>query len=130
MKEYIEEFDGVTYKFSESDLSDPFLSFLKGLKEDILEAKKLMGTRYTDEIDSKVNSLLDTYIITSFNFQLAVQDNLLRWSKDVTPQNAMSYANTIGSMARGYDKTGRVLQNDIAKQLIELGVPVRKQFIG
>lgn len=129
MKEYIEEFDGITYKFSESDLSDPFLSFLKGLKEDILEAKKLMGTHYTDEIDSKVNSLLDTYIITSFEFQLAIQDNILRWSKDVTPQNAMSYASTIGSTARGYDKTGRVLQNDIAKQLIELGVPVRKQII-
>lgn len=130
MKEYIEEFDGVTYTFSENDLSNPFLSFLKELKEDILEAEKRMGTRYTDEIDSKVNSLLDTYIITSFNFQLAIQDNILRWSKDVTPQNAMHYANTIGSMARGYDKTGRVLQNDIAKQLIELGVPVRKQVIG
>ena len=130
MKEYIEEFDGVTYKFSENDLSNPFLSFLKELKEDIIEAKKQMGTRYTDEIDSNVNSLLDTYIITSFNFQLAVQDNILRWSKDVTPQNAMHYANTIGSMARGYDKTGRVLQNDIANQLIEHGVPVRKQIIG
>lgn len=130
MKEYIEEFDGVTYTFSENDLSNPFLSFLKELKEDILEAEKRMGTRYTDEIDSKVNSLLDTYIISSFNFQLAIQDNILRWSKDVTPQNAMSYANTIGSMAEGYDKTGRVLQNDIAKQLIELGVPVRKQIIG
>lgn len=129
MKEYIEEFDGVTYTFSENDLSNPFLSFLKELKEDILEAEKRMGTRYTDEIDSKVNSLLDTYIITSFNFQLAIQDNILRWSKDVTPQNAMHYANTIGSMAGGYDKTGRVLQNDIAKQLIELGVPVRKQII-
>ena len=86
MKEYIEEFDGITYKFSESDLSDPFLSFLKGLKEDILEAEKWVGTRYTDEVGSKVNSLLDTYIITSFEFQLAVQDNLLRWSKDVTPK--------------------------------------------
>ena len=129
MKEYIEEFDGVTYTFSENDLSNPFLSFLKELKEDILEAEKRMGTRYTDEIDSKVNSLLDTYIITSFNFQLAIQDNILRWSKDVTPQNAMHYANTIGSMSRGYDKTGRVLQNDIANQLRELGVPVRKQII-
>lgn len=129
MKEYSQEFDGVTYKFSENDLSDPFLSILKELKEDIIEVKKLMGTRYTDEIDSKVNSLLDTYIITSFEFQLAIQDNILRWSKDVTPQNAMSYANTFGSTARGYDKTGRVLQNDIAKQLIELGVPVRKQII-
>ena len=86
MKEYIEEFDGVTYTFSENDLSNPFLSFLKELKEDILEAKKRMGTRYTDEIDSKVNSLLDTYIITSFDFQLAIQDNILRWSKDVTPK--------------------------------------------
>ena len=104
MKEYIEEFDGVTYKFSENDLSNPFLSFLKELKEDIIEAKKQMGTRYTDEIDSNVNSLLDTYIITSFNFQLAIQDNILRWSKDVTPQNAMIYANTIGSMAGGMTK--------------------------
>ena len=42
----------------------------------------------------------------------------------------MHYANTIGSMSRGYDKTGRVVQNDIAKQLIDLGVPVLKQIIG
>jgi len=129
MKEYIEEFDGVTYKFSENELSEPFLQVLNELKEDILEAKKRMGSHYTDEVDSKVNSLLDTYIITSFEFQLAVQGNLLRWCKDVTPKNAMHYANTIGSVAGGYDKTGRVLQNDIAKQLIELGVPVRKQII-
>lgn len=115
MKEYIEEFDGVTYTFSENDLSNPFLSFLKELKEDILEAKKRMGSRYTDDLGSKVNSLLDTYIITSFEFQLAIQDNLLRWSKDVTPKNAMHYANTIGSMARGYARSSRVLQNDIAK---------------
>lgn len=129
MKEYSQEFDGVTYKFSENDLSDLFLSILKELKEDIIEAKKLMGTRYTDEVDSKVNSLLDTYIITSFEFQLAIQDNILSWSKVVTPQNAIHYANTIGSMARGYDKTTRVLQNDIAEQLRELGVPVRKQIV-
>lgn len=50
MKEYIEEFDGVTYTFSENDLSNPFLSFLKELKKDILEAEKWMGTRYTDEV--------------------------------------------------------------------------------
>ena len=129
MKEYSQEFDGVTYKFSENDLSDIFLSILKELKEDIIEAKKLMGTRYTDEVDSKVNSLLDTYIITSFEFQLAIQDNILSWSKVVTPQNAMNYANTIGSMARGYDRTTRVLQTDIAEQLRELGVPVRKQIV-
>ena len=129
MKEYSQEFDGVTHKFSESDLSDIFLSILKELKEDIIEAKKLMGTRYTNEVDSKVNSLLDTYIITCFEFQLAIQDNILSWSKVVTPKNAMHYAKTIGSMARGYDRTTRVLQNDIAEQLRELGVPVRKQIV-
>lgn len=42
----------------------------------------------------------------------------------------MHYANTIGSMARGYARSSRVLQNDIAKKLIEIGVPVRKQVIG
>lgn len=130
MKEYSKELNGVNYKFSENDLSEPFLSVLKELKEDILEAKKRMGSHYTDEVGSKVNSLLDIYIITSFEFQLAVQDNLLRWSKDVTPQNAMHYANTIGSMARGYARSSRVLQNDIAKKLIEIGVPIRKQVIG
>ena len=130
MKEYSKEFNGVNYKFLENDLSEPFLSVLKELKEDILEAKKRMGSHYTDEVGSKVNSLLDTYIITSFEFQLAVQDNLLRWSKDVTPKNAMHYANTIGSKAKGYSRSSRVLQNDIAKKLIEIGVPVRKQVIG
>ena len=47
----------------------------------------------------------------------------------MTPKNAMHYANTIGSMARGYDRACRILQNDIANQLKELGVPVRKQII-
>ena len=130
MKEYIEEFDGVTYKFSENDLSNPFLSFLKELKEDILEAKKRMGTRYTDEIDSKVNSLLDTYIITSFEFQLAIQDNILRWSKDVTPQNAMHYANTIGSMARGYDRAGRVYRMILLINLMSLEFQYANKLLG
>ena len=43
MKEYIKEFDEVTYTFTEKDLSTPFLSVLNDLKEDIIKAKKKNG---------------------------------------------------------------------------------------
>ena len=130
MKEYSKEFDGVTYEFSEKDLSAPFLLVLNKLKEDILEAKKRMGIRYSEEVDRKVNSLLDTYITTSFKYQLDMMDYILRWSKDITPQNAMHHANSIGRLADEHSKSCKVLQNNIAEKLNEIGVPVCKQVIG
>lgn len=129
MKEYSKEFDGVIYKFSENDLSDPFLPVLNDLKEDILEAKKQMGSRYTEEVDNKVQSLLDTYITYSFKFQVDVQNHLLRWSKDVTPQNAMHHATSIGNFANEHIRQCKVLQNNIAEKLNEIGVPICKQVI-
>lgn len=129
MKEYSKEFDGVTYKFSENDLSDPFLPVLNDLKEDILEAKKQMGSRYTEEVDNKVQSLLDTYITYSFKFQVDVQNHLLRWSKDVTPQNAMHHATSIGNFANEHIRQCKILQNNIAEKLNEIGVPICKHVI-
>ena len=129
MKEYSKEFDGVTYKFSENDLSDPFLPVLNDLKEDILEAKKQMGSRYTEEVDNKVQSLLDTYITYSFKFQVDVQNHLLRWSKDVTPQNAMHHATSIGNFANEHIRQCKILQNNIAEKLNEIGVPICKKVI-
>ena len=129
MKEYSKEFDGVTYKFSENDLSDPFLPVLNDLKEDILEAKKRMGVRYTEEVDNKVQSLLDTYITYSFKFQVDVQNHLLRWSKDVTPQNAMHHATSIGNFANEHIRQCKILQNNIAEKLNEIRVPICKQVI-
>ena len=129
MKEYSKEFDGVTYKFSENDLSDPFLPVLNDLKEDILEAKKQMGSHYTEEVDNKVQSLLDTYITYSFKFQVDVQNHLLRWSKDVTPQNAMHHATSIGNFANEHIRQCKILQNNIAEKLNEIGVPICKQVI-
>lgn len=43
MKEYTKEFDGVTYTFTEGDLSEPFSYVLRKLKADIVDAKKKDG---------------------------------------------------------------------------------------
>ena len=129
MKEYIKEFDEVTYTFTEKDLSTPFLSVLNDLKEDIIKAKKKMGIRYTEEVDNKVQSLLDTYIISSFKFQVDVRNHLLRWSKDVTTQNAMHHATSIGNFANDHIRQCKILQNDISTKLNEIGVPICKQVI-
>ena len=66
MKEYTKEFDGVTYTFTEGDLFDYSKSVLADLKKDISEAKKLMGSYYTEEVDNKVQSLVDDFIVFFF----------------------------------------------------------------
>lgn len=84
MKEYTKEFDGVTYTFTEGDLSEPFSYVLRKLKADIVDAKKLMGSRYTEDIDNKVQSLIDDFIDSSFECQLKIMRNTLESSKRLT----------------------------------------------
>ena len=129
MKEYTEEFEEVTYTFSENDLSSPFSSVLNKLKEDISEAKKRMGSRYTEEVDGKVQSLLDTFIISSFKLQVDMKSYILRRSSDVTPQNAIHCALSMGNLANEHIRHCKIFQNDIARILAENGVPVCKQII-
>lgn len=129
MKEYTKEFDGVTYTFTEDDLSEPFSYVLNRLKEDLLEAKKRMGSYYTEEIDNKVQSLIDCYIVSSFKIQVDTMNYTLEWSKDITPKFAMHHATSIGEFANRHIKACNVLINRVADDLIKIGVPVCKQII-
>lgn len=129
MKEYTKEFDGVTYTFTEDDLSEPFYYVLCKLKEDIDEAKKRMGSRYTEEVDNKVQSLLDDFIISSFKIQVDTMNYILEWGKDITPKFAMHHATSIGEFANRHIKACNVLINRVADDLIKIGVPVCKQII-
>jgi hypothetical protein len=99
MKEYTKKFEEVSYTFSENDLSAPFSSTLNKLKGDISEAKKRMGSCYTEEVDDKVQSLLDTFIISSFKLQVDMKSYILRRSSDVTPQNTIHCALSMGNLA-------------------------------
>ena len=129
MKEYTKEFEGVTYKFTESDLSEPFSYGLIKLKEDIAEAKKRIGALYTKELDDKVHLLLDEYIVYSYKYQVFVYKSVKDWSQCVSPKNSLHNAFSIGSVVNESRQYCTDLQNDIAKKLSEIGVPVCKQFI-
>lgn len=129
MKEYTKEFDGVAYTFTEGDLSKPFSYCLTKLKEDIAEAEKRMGTSYTKELEDKVHSLLDEYIVYSYKYQVFVYKYVKDWSQCVTPNNSLHNAFSIGSVANESRQYCTDLQNDIAKKLSEIGVPVCKQII-
>lgn len=129
MKEYTKEFDGVTYTFTEEDLSEPFSYVLCKLKEDIDEAKKRMGSRYTEKVDNKVQSLIEGYIVSSFEIQVDTMNYTLEWSKDITPKFAMHHATSIGEFANRHIKACTVLINRVADDLIKIGVPVCKQII-
>lgn len=96
MKEYTKEFDGVTYTFTESDLYWTASYVLKRFKNDLVEAKKWMGSRYTEEIDNKVQSLIDDFIVSSFKNQVDIMHHIHEWSEDVTPKNAFHRAMGIG----------------------------------
>lgn len=129
MKEYTKEFDGVTYTFTEDDLSEPFSYALSRLKESIEEGRVRMGSRYTEEVDNKVQSLVDGYIVSSFKIQVDVINYTLEWSKDITPKFAMHHAISIGEFANRHFKSCNMLINRVADDLIEIGVPVCKQII-
>ena len=128
MKEYTKEFDGVTYTFTEGDLSEPFSTVLTEMKEDILKSKEMMGTRYTGEVEDEVQRLLDSYITSSFKFQVELQNLILEWSKEVTPQNSLHKGKSIGSFAEHSRIYCKDLHFFIADRLRGLGFPIRKQL--
>lgn len=129
MKEYTKEFNGVTYTFTEDDLSEPFSYALSRLKESIEDGKVRMGSRYTKEVDNKVQSLIEGYIVSSFEIQVDTMNYTLEWSKDITPKFAMHHATSIGEFANRHIKACNVLINRVADDLIKIGVPVCKQII-
>lgn len=129
MKEYTKEFDGVTYTFTEGDLSEPFSYVLHKLKADIVDAKKLMGSRYTEDIDNKVQSLLDDFIDSSFECQLKIMRNTLESSKKANPKCAFSNAMGIGEYADRYIRGCQDMINRVADELRLIGVPICKQII-
>ena len=129
MKEYTKEFNGVTYTFTEDDLSEPFSYALSRLKESIEDGKVRMGSRYTEEVDNKVQSLIEGYIVSSFEIQVDTMNYTLEWSKDITPKFAMHHATSIGEFANRHIKACNVLINRVADDLLKIGVPVCKQII-
>jgi hypothetical protein len=129
MKEYSKEFDGVIYTFTKDDLSEPFSYVLRKLKADIDEAKKLMGSGYTEEVDNKVQSLVDDFIVSSLKLQVDVMNYTHEWGKGITPKSAMHHAKSIGDFANRHFMSCNVLINSVADDLIKIGVPVCKQVI-
>ena len=129
MKEYTKEFDGVTYTLTESDLYEPASYVLKRFRDDMVDAKKRMGSHYTEEIDNRVQSLIDDFIVSSFKNQVDIMNHTLDWGKDVTPENAFRKAKSIGQYADRYIKVAEGLINSVAEELRQMGVPVCKQII-
>lgn len=130
MKEYTKDFDGVTYTFTEKDLSVHSLSVLGKLRQDIEEAKKLMGSRYTKVVDNEVQSLIDDYIVSSFKSQVNLAYYINNREKDITPQYAVTHAIILGDFAKDYNRECNIRLNRIADDLRKIGVPVCKQFVG
>lgn len=131
MKEYTKEFDGVTYIFTEEDISNPFSYVLAKLRESIEDGKERMGSYYTEEIDTSVQSLIDDFIVSSFKCQVDIMNHTLKWSKDITPKFAMHHAKSIGSYADIYIyiRTCEGMINSVAEELRQMGVPVCKQIL-
>lgn len=130
MKEYTKEFDGVTYTFTEGDLFEYSKSVLAGLKKDISEAKKLMGSYYTEEVDNKVQSLVDDCIVFSFESQVNLAYYINKRDKDITPKFAVNHAITLGNLARDSIRECTVRLNRLADDLRKIGVPVCKRPLG
>lgn len=129
MKEYTKEFDGVAYTFTEKDLSSPFSYVLNNLKKDLEDAKKCMGSHYTEEIDKKVQSLIDDFIVFSFKSQVNIMHNTLKSRKNITPKSAFDNAMGIGEYAGRYIRVCEGMINSVAEELRLMGVPVCKQII-
>lgn len=129
MKEYTKEFDGVTYTFTESDLDSHAIFILNNLRKDISEAKKRMGSRYTEEVDSKVQSFMDDYIVGCFKSQVNLADYTNAYVKNVTPHTALYHAGVLGDFAKSYVRECNIRLNSIADDLRKVGVPVCKWTI-
>lgn len=130
MKEYTKEFDGVTYTFTESDLFEYSKFVLADLKKDISEAKKRMGSYYTEEVDNKVQSLVDDFIVFSFESQVNLAYYINKRDKDITPKFAVNHAITLGNLARNSIQECTVRLNRLADDLRKIGVPVCKRPLG
>lgn len=129
MREYSKDFEGVTYKFTEKDLSAPFSTVLADIKDDILNAKETMGNRYTEEIEVKVQKVLDAYIHSAFKFQLELQSIIIRWSQEVTPQTSLHKGKSIGSFANDSTMHCKNLQLFVVDYLRKIGLPIQKQML-
>ena len=95
----------------------------------MVDAKKRMGSRYTEEIDNKVQSLIDDFIVSSFKNQVDIMNHVHESSKDVTPTNAFHCAMSIGKHAENYVKVAECMINSVSEELRLMGVPVCKQII-
>lgn len=88
-----------------------------------------MGSRYTEEVDNQVQSLIDDYIAQCFNSQVNIADYTNAHVKDVTPQTALYHAQTLGDFATSYTRECNIRLNRLADDLAKIGVPVCKQII-
>ena len=129
-KVYKIEEDGQTYEFTEKDLDYAFGFALGVIKDSLPEAKRMMGDRYTAEIDAEVQTALDAFIISALREKVKVYLSLKRRLQNIDPQNALSTAFSIGSMANGTSFYCEDLSRVITNKIIELGVPIRKPVIG
>lgn len=129
-KVYKIEEDGQTFEFTEKDLDYAFGFALGVIKDSLPEAKRLMGNRYTSEVDAKVQSVLDAFIISALREKVKVYLSLKRRLQSVDPHNALHEAFSIGSMANGTTSYCRSLSYSVTNRITELGVPIRKPYFG
>ena len=129
-KVYKIEEDGQTFEFTEKDLDYAFGFALGVIKDSLPEAKRLMGDRYTAEVDAKVQSVLDAFIISALREKVKVYLILKRRLQSVDPHNALHEAFSIGSMANGTTSYCKGLSLSVTDQIISLGVPIRKPYFG
>lgn len=129
-KVYKIEEDGQTFEFTEKDLDYAFGFALGVIKDSLPEAKRMMGDRYTAEIDAKVQSVLDAFIISALREKVKVYLSMRGRLQNIDPKNALSTAFSIGSMANGTTSYCRSLSYSVTNQITELGVPIRKPYFG
>ena len=128
-KVYKLEEDGQTYEFTEKDLDYVFGFAFGVIKDSLPEAKRRMGDRYTAEIDAKVQTALDAFIISALKYKLDVYLNLVNKLQKVNYRNALQTAFNIGSFANNSEYYCQGLSRSITNEIIELGVPIMKPVI-
>lgn len=129
-KVYKIEEDGQTFEFTEKDLDYAFGFALGVIKDSLPEAKRMMGDRYTAEVDAKVQSVLDAFIISALREKVKVYLILKGRLQNINPHNALHKAFSIGSMANDTTSYCRSLSYSVTNQITELGVPIRKPYFG
>lgn len=129
-KVYKIEEDGQTFEFTEKDLDYVFGFALGVIKDSLPEAKRMMGDRYTAEIDAEVQTVLDAFIISALREKVKVYLSMRGRLQNIDPKNALSTAFSISSMANGTTSYCRNLSYSVTNQITELGVPIRKPYFG